>query len=70
MQKESRMDNAPERGNHVITDSCSIKVIYWKISVSMPDQPLLEKLQRDYNVTTVDEMWFKILTEGKVHYTQ
>jgi adenylate cyclase len=30
----------------------------------MPNQPLPEKLQRDYNVTTVDEMWFKYLTEG------
>ena len=30
----------------------------------MPNQPLPEKLQRDYNVTTVDEMWFKLLTEG------
>ena len=32
----------------------------------MPDQPLPEKLQREYNVTTVDEMWFKHLTEGNV----
>ncbi len=30
----------------------------------MPDQSLPEKLQRIYNVTTVDEMWFKLLTEG------
>jgi adenylate cyclase len=30
----------------------------------MPEQPLPVKLQRDYNVTTVDEMWFKLLTEG------
>jgi adenylate cyclase len=30
----------------------------------MPDKPLPEKLQHDYNVTTVDEMWFKLLTEG------
>lgn len=30
----------------------------------MQDQALPEKLQRDYNVTTVDGMWFKILTEG------
>jgi adenylate cyclase len=30
----------------------------------MSDQSLPEKLQRDYNVTTVDEMWFKLLTEG------
>jgi adenylate cyclase len=30
----------------------------------MPNKPLPEKLQRDYNVATVDEMWFKLLTEG------
>ena len=30
----------------------------------MPNQTLPEKLQRDYNVATVDEMWFKLLTEG------
>ncbi len=30
----------------------------------MPDQPLPENLQRQYKVTTVDEMWFKLLTEG------
>jgi adenylate cyclase len=30
----------------------------------MPDQPLPEKLQREYNVATVDEMWFELLTEG------
>jgi adenylate cyclase len=32
----------------------------------MPDQPLPEKIQREYGVTTVDEMWSKRLTEGSV----
>ena len=32
----------------------------------MPDQPLPERIQRELNVTTVDEMWFKLLTEGNV----
>lgn len=32
----------------------------------MPGQSLPEKLQREYNVKTVDEMWFKLLTEGNV----
>jgi adenylate cyclase len=30
----------------------------------MPGQPLPEKFRRMYNVDTVDEMWFKLLTEG------
>jgi len=32
----------------------------------MPDQKLPEQLKRFYNVDTVDEMWFKLLTEGNV----
>jgi adenylate cyclase len=32
----------------------------------MPDQKLPEKLLREYEVTTIDEMWFKLLTEGNV----
>jgi len=32
----------------------------------MSEQPLPEFLQREYAVTTVDEMWFKRLTEGNV----
>ena len=32
----------------------------------MSDQTLPEKLQKFYNVNTVDEMWFKVLTEGNV----
>jgi len=32
----------------------------------MPDQSLPERIQRELNVTTVDEMWFKLLTEGNV----
>lgn len=30
----------------------------------MPEQTLPENLKRFYNVNTVDEMWFKLLTEG------
>jgi adenylate cyclase len=30
----------------------------------MPDQTLPENLRRYYNVNTVDEMWFRLLTEG------
>ena len=33
----------------------------------MPSQPLPEKLRRRFKVSTVDEMWKKILTEGKEH---
>ncbi|MGD8405978.1 MAG: adenylate/guanylate cyclase domain-containing protein [Lysobacterales bacterium] len=32
----------------------------------MPDQKLPEHLKRFYNVDTVNEMWFKLLTEGNV----
>jgi adenylate cyclase len=32
----------------------------------MPDQTLPENLRRYYNVNTVDEMWFRLLTEGNV----
>ena len=32
----------------------------------MPDKPLPEKFQRLYDVKTIDEMWFKLLTEGNV----
>jgi adenylate cyclase len=32
----------------------------------MPDQTLPENLKRFYNVNTVDEMWFKLLTEGNI----
>jgi len=32
----------------------------------MPDRPLPERIQREYGVTTVDEMWSKRLTEGSV----
>lgn len=34
----------------------------------MPDQNLPENLKRFYNVDTVDEMWFTLLTEGNVLY--
>lgn len=34
----------------------------------MPDQKLPENLKRFYNVDTVDEMWFKLLTEGNMLY--
>ena len=34
----------------------------------MSDQPLPEKLQQRFNVSTVDEMWQKNLTEGNVHW--
>jgi adenylate cyclase len=30
----------------------------------MPDQDLPENIQRRFRVSTVDEMWFKLLTEG------
>lgn len=32
----------------------------------MPDRLLPERVQRELNVSTVDEMWFKLLTEGNV----
>ncbi len=32
----------------------------------MPGQTLPENLKRFYNVNTVDEMWFKLLTEGNI----
>jgi hypothetical protein len=30
----------------------------------MPNQPLPEPLRRRFKVSTVDEMWYKLLTEG------
>ena len=36
----------------------------------MSDKPLPEKLRRRYKVNTVDEMWYKHLTEGNVRTKQ
>jgi hypothetical protein len=36
----------------------------------MPNQPLPEKLQRRFKVNTVDEMWYKNLTEGNIRLKQ
>jgi adenylate cyclase len=37
-----------------------------QIDLPMSDKPLPEKLRRRYKVNTVDEMWYKRLTEGNV----
>ncbi len=34
----------------------------------MPDQRLPEKMQKYFNVTTVDEMWAKLLVEGNIRW--
>jgi adenylate cyclase len=36
----------------------------------MPDKPLPEKLQQQYKVSTVNEMWQKNLTEGNTRWRQ
>jgi len=36
----------------------------------MPNQPLPKNLQRSLKVNTVDEMWYKLLTEGNVRWRQ
>jgi adenylate cyclase len=36
----------------------------------MPDRPLPKNLQRSLKVKTVDEMWYKLLTEGNVRWRQ
>jgi hypothetical protein len=34
----------------------------------MPDPNLPEKMQKYFNVTTVDEMWAKLLTKGNIRW--
>lgn len=36
----------------------------------MPNQPLPEKYRRRFKVNTVDEMWYKNLTEGNIRWKQ
>jgi len=36
----------------------------------MSDKPLPEKLRRRFQVNTVDEMWYKLLTEGNVRWRE